>query len=157
MRFRIDGPIIPGRELGGIAVGMPVLAIADMLTSLSSKVEWRLSTLFEATYYVADVGIEVVVDVRNGKVSRLTARRGYRGTLQNGIAVGMQVSRAVQIEPRFYYDEAEELLLCRDVLGIALEVSEIDPIPSRVPEMPVHAISVFAPEIATAAGQRGTW
>jgi hypothetical protein len=157
--MRNDGSIIPGQELGGVAVGTPFVRLANTLTEarVKNSVEYSMSTLFEASYYMRDFNVEIVVDVRNGKISRLTAREGYVGTLSNGVGVGTQVREAIRMEPRFYYDEAEELILCRGVPGIALELAAIDPYPDAVLEMPVHAISVYAAEIETVAGQQGMW
>lgn len=157
--MRKDGPIVPGKELGGIVVGTPFVLLADTLVEARMRdlVEYSLSTLFEASYRILDIAVEIVVDVRNGKISRLTAREGYIGTLSDGIGVGIRVHEALRIEPRFYYDEGAELILCREVPGVVLEVAAIDPDPDAVPAMLVHAISVYAAEVETAAGQRGMW
>lgn len=154
-----NAPILPSAELGGVIVGSPLRDYNDLLLPLAhtGKIGFSLRSMFEASYRLASGTVEIVVDVRNGKVFRITAHSGYHGKLFGAIHVGMPVAAAMEIEPALYYDEAEELIFCRDVPGVSLDVSEIDPPPERVKELEIIAISVFAPVIETSAGQRGDW
>jgi hypothetical protein len=118
---------------------------------------FRLVSPFEARYSLEDGSVEFAVDVRNGKIFKVIAQAGYEGKLFGGISVGMPVSDATDMDPRMYYDEASELLLLRDVPGVCLEVPLDDPTPEEAMRLTICAISVFAPEIETAAGLTGNW
>lgn len=108
--------------------------------------EWiEMAHLFEARYRLGPV--EIAVDVRSGQVFKVTAHEGYRGSLPDGIHIGMTVAGAQQIDPRLYYDEGEALLLIHGHDGITLNIPEDDPDPATVPAIRINAISVFAPEL----------
>lgn len=69
----------------------------------------------------------------------------------------MRVRDAMQDEVCLEYEESEELILCRGVEGVSLEVDATDPDPREVINLRIAAISVFASEIMTSRGQRGDW
>ena len=87
----------------------------------------------------------------------LSACNGYRGSLFGKIFVGMKVKDALEAEPRLYYDEAEEMILCMGCEGLSLDISEIDPPIDIVSEMTISAINVYAVETRTLQGQGGEW
>ena len=97
------------------------------------------------------------MDVRNGKVFRITASQGYRGTLFGAITIGMKVSEAATSEPLLFYDEAEELIRCKGIEGLSIDIPAIDPALELVPDMVISAISVYASEAMTLQGQSGDW
>jgi len=80
-----------------------------------------------------------------------------QGKICGKIHVGMLVRQAMTIDPRLYYDESEELIFCKDVAGLALEVPEVDPPSEAVPDMNIESIIVYASEIDAPQGQRGEW
>ena len=152
----IYAPIVADKSLGGLALRVRLYDIQDLVGSLLAD-SCQLKSCFEAEYSLAGGKIGVAVDVRNGKVFRLTAYQGYEGKLFGSIRVGTSVGEAFSLEPKLYYDEAEELILCRGICGVSLEVQGIDPDPEAVPAMTIEAISVFAEEIDTQQGMRGIW
>jgi hypothetical protein len=159
MMGRLDAPILPGQTLGEIELGVPVRSYSEELlrADLRGKLEYRMRGLFEVNYLLENGAIEVGVDVRNGKIARVTARRGYTGLLKGGIRIGITAGEAMGINQELYYDEASELILSRVCPGLSLEVTEIDPLPQLVPRLKISAISVYHPILDTQAGQTGEW
>ena len=156
----LDAPIVPGEGLGGLRVRVPLVQVQqlllDRLLEADGRLDWLgMTHLAEATYRLGPVA--VAVDVRNGKISKLTALSGYRGQLLGKLAVDMPVARAMELEPRLYYDEAEEALLIQGCDGVLLDVPVVDPDPHTVATYRISAISVVAPEALTAEGMEGRW
>ncbi|MDQ2800697.1 MAG: hypothetical protein M3Y13_13795 [Armatimonadota bacterium] len=155
----LASPIIPNEGLGGLKVRARLTDLQDLFMGLGlyKKGECRLVAPFEARYRLGDGEIEVCVDVRNGKVFKLTAGPGYHGLLCGKIGVGMGVEEAMRREPSLRYDEAEEAILFDGCPGVLLDVPEVDPLPETVPALMISAISVYASEAFSAAGQKGNW
>jgi hypothetical protein len=158
-RLKLDADIKPNEGLGGIRLRVSLGDIQDLIPSWepAGQQSYKLVSRFEARYSLMDGAIEVAVDVRNGKIFKLIAGKGYGGTLLGKIKVGMKVSEAISLESRLFYDEGEELITCRGVEGVSLDIPEIDPPPELVPNMEISAISVFAEEAFTSDGQKGNW
>jgi hypothetical protein len=159
MVLDIYAPIIPNASLGGFQLRVPVRSIQELLDGLGVIKEgsFQLVAPFEARYQLAEGAVEMAVDVRNGKIFKLIANAGYKGTLFGRIMVGMRVKEAIGIEPRLYYDQAEQFIYCEGVSGLAIDVPVIDPFPREVPDLIISSIAVYAREIATLQGQDGDW
>jgi hypothetical protein len=159
MKPDIEAPIVPDYGLGGFVLRNRIAKSQELLTGLGvlKKGSFRLVSPFEARYILDNGEIEIAVDTRNGKIFKLSAHPGYRGTLFEHIRVGMPVWQVLKIEPRIYYSEAEGAFFCRGVEGLTLDVPDSDAPPDIVPSMIISAISVFAVEILTARGQDGDW
>ena len=145
VRLDLDAPIIPNQSLGGLILGTPISELEDLVFGLGS---WKDGTCtlispFEARYSFGKGEIEAAVDVRNGRIFKLSAKIGYRGKLFAQIRVGMSVQQALELEPRLYYDEVEELILAAGLPGLSLDIPEIDPPIETVPGMNISGISVF--------------
>lgn len=155
----LDAPIVPNESLGGLTLRTKISDIQDLFTGLELYQSGSFSLVgpFEARYRLGAGEIEVGVDVRNGKVFKLIAGPGYRGTLLGSVSVGMVVGEAMEHEPCLRYDEAEEAVLYQGRPGVMLDVPEIDPLPEAVPTLPISAISVYAVEAFRGEGQRGDW
>jgi hypothetical protein len=156
----LDAPIVPGDGLGGLHVRVPLAQVQSLfvehLLATNGRLDWLSMThLAEATYRLGPV--QIAVDVRNGKIFKLTALSGYRGQLFEKLAVDMSVARAMELEPRLYYDESEEMLLIKGCHGVSLDVPAVDPDPREVPTYRISAISVIAPEALTVEGLEGRW
>ncbi len=159
IRLQIDAEIIPATSLGGFTLGTPVRDIQELITGLGvwKAGSYQLVLPFEARYTFGEGTIALSVDVRNGKIFKIIAGVGYKGLLFNKIAPGILVGQAMQLEPRLYYSEAEEVILCKGISGLTLNVAEIDPPAHLVPNLAISAISVIAEEAFTASGQAGYW
>ncbi|MEK6300445.1 MAG: hypothetical protein AABO41_06955 [Acidobacteriota bacterium] len=159
LHIELDAAIVPNSGLGGLSLRERLIEIQYLFEGLGHTQEgaFELAAPFDLRYQLGKGEVVVAVDVRNGKVFLLSASLGYRGYLFEHIFVGMKVKDAMVLEPRLYYDEAEELILCRGVPGLSLDVAEIDPPPESVPAMTISAINVFAQETQMLAGQRGEW
>jgi hypothetical protein len=159
VRLDLHAPIVPGRGLGGLELRARILDLQPYFLGLgvTRQGAYALISPFDASYRLGCSAVEVVVDVRNGKVSRLTAHGGYRGRVLGDVAVGDNLGAALARHPHLFYDEGEALVLSRDVEGLSMDVEADDPPPGAVAGMAIHAISVYAPEIMTTAGQEGRW
>lgn len=157
--IRLDADIIPNQALGGITLRSNISDLEEGLAGLGAwkPGSFELVAPFEAKYKLGNGEIELYVDIRNGKIFKLAAGKGYRGKFCGNISIGMAVRQAMAIEPRLYYDESNELILCKDIAGLAMGVPEIDPLPETVPDMNIESIIVYATEIDTPRGQRGEW
>jgi hypothetical protein len=157
--IQLDADIIPDQSLGGITLRSNISDLKDQLVGLGAwkPGSYELVTPFEAKYKLGNGEVELYVDIRNGKIFKLAAGKGYKGKFCGNISVGMLVRQAMAVEPRLYYDESNELILCKDVAGLAMEVPEVDPLPETVPDMNIESIIVYATEIDTPKGQRGEW
>ncbi|MBO1348467.1 MAG: hypothetical protein EBE86_014235 [Hormoscilla sp. GUM202] len=158
-KIALDAAIIPNQSLGGLHLGSKISQFQDLVVGLGiwQAGSFELVSPFEARYRLGKGELEISVDVRNGKIFKLTACQGYQGKLFGKIAVGMGVAEAMKVEPRLHYDEAEELILCAGFPGVAIDVQEIDPQPALVPKMPIASISVYAKETQTKQGVEGNW
>jgi hypothetical protein len=156
MRVDLKAPIIPDDGLAGLRLRSRIADLQELVDHSNAE-SFRLASPFEARYLLAGGRVGVGVDVRNGKVAKLIAHSGYEGALFGSIVVGMPVREALRLDSRLWYSETEEVLLCRGVPGVALDVPAGDFSPDQVLEMSIEAISVYAHEIETASGQAGEW
>jgi hypothetical protein len=158
-KLNLDAPILPNEGLGGLKLRARIIDVQECFVSLGliGKEAFELVSPFDARYHLADKKVTVGLDVRNGKIFMLSAKTGYRGLLFGKIKVGMRVEDAFKLNPSLYYDEAEEMILCRDYEGVSIDIPEIDPPPETVPQMTISAINVFAAETRTLKGQNGYW
>lgn len=156
----ISADILPDISLGGFKLRSSLGDIQEELEELyrQSMVVFQHYRLFEVTYRLSAGAISIAVDIRNGKIHRLSAGQGYQGTLFEAIKVGMPVGTALGIEPRLYYDDAEEMVFCRGVPGVSIEVpNTIAYAGKALTDLPIDSISVFVRELDTLSGQSGYW
>jgi hypothetical protein len=151
-------PIVPNQGLGGLRLRAHLSEIDGLIRGLgvTKPGSYRMASPFEARYSFGDGSIQAAVDVRNGRIFKLIASKSYQGRF-GSIHVGMLVHDAMLADPRLYYSEPEECILCRGVSGVALNVPVIDPDPSEVPALRVSDITVYAVEVETEDGQEGRW
>jgi hypothetical protein len=154
MRINTFEPIVPNCGLGGLRLRTHVSEIDDVIRDLATRYE--MVSPFEARYSFGDGSVQAAVDVRNGRIFKLIASKSYAGSF-GAIHLDMLVGDAILADPRLYYCESEEYIVCRGVDGITLSVPVMDPDPSDVPALRISAISVYALEIDTAEGQIGRW
>lgn len=161
MELDITANIVPDHSLGGLSLRLRLMDIQELISGrgFTKKGSFDLVSPFTALYRLgpANEEIGISVDVRNGKIFKLTAYQGYQGKLFGLIEVGMRIKDAIKLEPKLFYDEAEEHIRCEGVEGLAIDVPEIDPPPELVNEMIISAISVYAKGITTLEGQSGNW
>jgi len=82
MKLQSEAKIIPNIGLGGLKLRAKITDIQELLTGLgvSKKGSFRIISPFEVAYSFAEGEVEATVDIRNGKIFRLTAQKGYAGT-----------------------------------------------------------------------------
>jgi hypothetical protein len=151
-------PIVPNHSLGGLRLRTHLSEIDELILGLGVTRPgcYEMASPFEARYSFGDGSVQAAVAVRNGRVFKLIASKSYQGGF-GVIHLGMLVREAMLADPRLYYSEAEEYILCRGVVGITLSVPVIDPDPSQVPALCISGITVYAVEIETLEGQDGHW
>src|SRR5689334_12872051 len=90
-RLRLDADIVPNQGLGGLRLRVSLAEIQELVPTWEPPGErsYELVRPFEARYKLANGVIEIGVDVRNGKIFKLIANRGYDGILFGKIRVGM--------------------------------------------------------------------
>ena len=150
---------VPNRGLGGLDLRLALYDVQDELSSLGTgrAGSYELVAPFEAWYKIADACVEIAVDVRNGKIFKLIARGGYDGLLLGAIRVGSRFSDALEVDGSLYYDEVDEIALSGAYPGLSMDLSAPLDSPSDAALVTILAIAVFAAEIESMAGQRGTW
>lgn len=155
----IYADIVPDRGLGNLALRTHISKLYDLISGLGQWKEGSCNLIspYEAIFRPGKGEIEISVDIRNGKVFKLTASDGYKGKLFGQIGVGMNIGQLISSFPDFYYYEAEEYIACKGVSGIALSISETDPPLEKLPYLSVSAISVYVREMDTIQGQKGEW
>lgn len=129
----LEAEIVPGRGLGGIALGAKACDVQEELFSGGVEKEWVSSS--DLRYHLGGGEIEVGLDPRVGVIVRLTARAGYRGKLGGGIVVGMTLEEAEAAEPRVRREPDGASLA--GVSGVVLELR--GPSNARV----IEGIAVF--------------
>jgi hypothetical protein len=160
-KISATAPRVPNEGLRGLELRTPLTELQDILRKFDIENAdpmggwYELVTEYEARYELGPV--EIGVDVRDGKVFKLIAKRSYQGKLFGKISIGMNAGEAMTLEPRLYYDEIEDGLLVRGCEGIMVDVPEIDPPPHMVPSHRISAISVYAEEAVAPEGQKGRW
>lgn len=146
--LRPNDPILPNQSLGGIALRQPIEALEHLLNQIPTRyidTSWcEIYPPWEVRYLLGPIA--VATDVRNGRIFKLLALPGYKGALFGTIRVGMIIQEVQALEPRLYFEGASETFLIAGCPGVALDISEIDPDPHKLPEMPISAISVYAVE-----------
>jgi hypothetical protein len=160
MKFDVTADIVPGKSLGGVNIGASITDFQDDLQQLylpPRPQEYKLVSPFEAYYTVAKGRIIIAVDVRNGKIYKVCAMFGYTGLLFGKLRVGMNIKEAMSLEPRLYYDEAEELLFIKGIKGLSLGVPASDPYVHEVPSMRIHNICVELEDILSLRVCEGRW
>ena len=158
MNINLFEPIVPNQSLGGFRLRVHLSELAELIrgSGATSPRGYEMASPFEARYSFGDGSVRAAVDVRNGRIFKLIASKCYGGKFGR-IHLGMLVRDAMKFDPRLYYDESEEYILCRGVEGITMSVPVVDPDPQQVPHLSISDITVYAVEIDTAAGQGGDW
>lgn len=152
-------PIIPNQSLGGFELRTHLIDIQQEIALLGGTLwgNYGLIGPFEANYRMADGLIDIGVDVRNGKVVRITAHSGYKGKLLGKISIGMKAKKVTKLLPSLYFEERTYEFLSKEYPGLALNVGELDPPLDLLPEMEIKGIAVLASEFDTFAGYKGLW
>lgn len=158
MKINTFEPIVPNHSLGGLRLRTHLSDIDELIRGLgaTSQGSYEMASPFEARYSFGNGSVQAAIDVRNGRIFKLIASKSYQGRF-GAIYLGIPVRDAMLADPRLYYSEAEECILCRGVNGITLNVPVIDPDPSQVPALRISDITVYAVEIETMEGQDGHW
>lgn len=69
--------------------------------------------------------IYLFFNINNGKLFKISALKNDVGQMENGICIGMHISEVLRIEPKFIYDDFEELY---SMEGVAVETESCNEI-----------------------------
>ena len=144
VQLNVNAPILPWKGLGNIPLYTTIKELRPWLDAMRAKS--LLIGRFWIRYEINDV-IYLFFDLTNGKLFKLVALSGYKGSLFNKIYVGQPEEEALRLEPSFKYDDFEEVFVSPK--GVFLET---DPCTHTV-----DCISVFVKELETDAFDRGDW
>jgi hypothetical protein len=145
--------IVPARGLGGLTLGVHVQDYYPLLWDerirrdriedwqrFQSKA-WESLNFFEARWEVPPVVL--YVDVRDGIVFKLGARRFYQGTY-NGSHVGDSVADVLSRNPALEWDHGYDGLFSGD--GVGFLQPESDPLEEMIPHLRIDEIVVYLPD-----------
>jgi hypothetical protein len=144
-----SSPIIPGKSLGGFLLGDHIGKHTRLLFKTWRDCEqgfMRLVNPMEARYVFLE-SIMVSVDVYTGRIFKLIAQKGYRGSLLGSITVGMPCRKAKEVVQNLYFDETHSLLRISNTEGVCLEIDEEDPLEETIWKANISFISVTEPSI----------
>ncbi len=144
VQLDVNAPILPWKGLGNIPLYTTIKELRHWLDAMRAKS--LLIGRFWIRYEIKDV-VYLFFDLTNGKLFKLVALSGYKGSLFNKIYVGQPEEEALRLEPSFEYDDFEEVFVSPK--GVFLET---DPCTHTV-----DCISVFVKELETDAFERGDW
>ena len=144
VQLDVNAPILPWKGLGNIPLYTTIKELRSWLDAMRAKS--LLIGRFWIRYEIKDV-VYLFFDLTNGKLFKLVALSGYKGSLFNKIYVGQPEEEALRLEPSFEYEDFEEVYISPK--GVFLET---DPCTHTV-----DCISVFVKELETDAFERGDW
>ena len=144
VQLDVNAPILPWKGLGNIPLYTHIKDLRDWLDR--ERAAGELIGRFVIRYTIPDQ-ISMFIDPLNGKLFKLVALSGYKGSLFNKIYVGQPEEEALRLEPSFKYDDFEEVFVSPK--GVFLET---DPCTHTV-----DCISVFVKELETDTFERGDW
>ena len=139
--------ILPGKGLGGIAVGKNITEYSALLFQLDlvGALHFSQTGIYSVRYGFSDFPIEINVDIRNGNIYKISALNGYLGKFRH-IGIGTEISVLLNANLKFYYDACDEAFYSRDIRGISIEAAEDDPDFDDIAKMNVKYISVYSLE-----------
>lgn len=103
--------------------------------------------IYSTRYSFVGFPIEINVDTCTGLIYKISGIKGYSGKLNNSIGIGSSANDALNLGHSFYYDNCDEAILSKEVVGIAIELNKDDPLPEEIANLDVEAITVFDPEV----------
>lgn len=116
-RVNLMSPILPGLGIGNFTLRDQIKNYYDVIKyyTVDNLVPYRddyrnyvfLRNPFEIIVRIADC-IHVVYNTMNGKIIEITALKGYKGSYNNHVYVGMLLSDFLELEPQFVYDATSE-------------------------------------------------
>lgn len=147
--MNINKAIIPATSLGGFNIGYSISEYSDYLmrNNIVGNLTYTQVGIYSTLYTVNSLPIEVYVDTRDGRIYKISAIKGYQGTYNNLIEVGMSTKAVFELGNHFYYDECDQGILSTEIEGIIFEPDDEDPYPEEVPTLNIGAITIFNPEV----------
>ncbi|WP_143313281.1 hypothetical protein [Chitinophaga eiseniae] len=124
--FDIEAPIIPGVSLGGIQQGMLVKGLekmfrTDQYFARDKKISLVTTpSLRYIEYWYMGGIIRLKVDIYDGRITNIIATKGYQGTVNGVLRVGMTVREVLQVDAGFTCYSPPGGLMSPNFLGICL-------------------------------------
>ncbi|MET4729449.1 hypothetical protein ABIE09_003263 [Lysobacter enzymogenes] len=160
----LDADIVPGRSLGGFALGEPALTRVVELEQRHKVRQWpALDPRY--TCVRIDDALQLIVDNRDFVVVNLAALAGYRGRLFGYIGPGLRVRELIAGAPSALLAamslDGEYLYLDRErSVGFELPVEHQDTV-DRIGDLPealvLEALYVMPALMQRVPGRDGKW
>lgn len=125
-----DMPIIPFKEMGGIKLYSTILDLKIQIDKIDAErkkgdpyylikksdvdVTYDFKTVYETQY------LYLFYNLLNGKLYKITTKKGYKGTWLDKIYIGMPIKEALAQMPLVKYDDMEEIYYSEEA-GIFIE------------------------------------
>lgn len=158
----LDGEILPGRSIGGIALGDDAL---DLIVALERRcrISQRPALNPHYTCFQVDDSMLLVVDNRDFGIANLAALAGYRGRLFGYIHAGIKLRELIAGAPsallRAMHLDNEFLYLDRARSVGLLLPPEYDDAADRIEHLPdtltLPALYVMPPSMQVVTGRDG--
>lgn len=147
--MNLNADIIPSVSLGGFVIGRPISEYLDYLEKyyLLNKLDYFQTDIYSVQYIVTNVPVEVYVDIRDGRIYKISAVKGYKGKYADLIKVGMSAQKILELGKHFYYDECDQGIFSNEIDGIVFELNDEDPYYEEIESLNIEAITVFNPKI----------
>lgn len=136
-RLNLEADIEPGKGLGGLWLDQRAVDVQDEL--LGNVAHREFVSSLDLRFHLAGGEVEVGIDLRTGTIVRLTARDGYRGNLLGEVTVGMDLDKAMALEPRIRWQGGEKA----EVAGVKGVEIEVRTVAGFKPKAVVDGIAVF--------------
>lgn len=132
--INVNAEIIPWKSIGGIKLYTHIKDLQKIIQG--EHAQSSLYDLFLVRYEI-EGKLYLFFNLLNGKLFKITALKGYKGTLYDKIKIGTKEDSLSNIDPRFEYDDFEEVY--ENGAGVFIET---DPITEKV-----QWISIFVKEL----------
>ncbi|MBD1584033.1 hypothetical protein [Pseudoalteromonas sp. S16_S37] len=151
--------IMPNMGVGDIYLRRTLSEYSKLLAEKKSQNLLEVKDLDDGTqiYHLIDMYLELFVDKRNGKICKIAMLKGFEGSFEEKIYVGMTIPEACKNDSRLYFKESESLMFFEGVKGICVELGVDDPWPEELKNLYVDSIAIFAEEAFTFEGTKGNW
>ena len=145
MEIDIYADIVPGKSLGGFDISESVVKYWSLLDFYSSlgKLGCSQTSISTVRYSFSGAPVELSVDIRTGKIYKISALVGYVGSFLKKIKVGDSINKVLDQDLGFRYEDFDMAFFSSVYPGIVLEPDIYDPLPEDMPKLNIEAITII--------------
>jgi hypothetical protein len=151
--LNLNAPIVPNKSMGGFDLQQHISHYVQDIKAFSNRDKDTLQDMSSvligqfAINYTFENQIILRFDIITGKLSLISALKGYKGKLFGNIGIGSTISEALKIESRLYYDEIDEGYYIEGVDGIGIFLDNSYADHNMMPDNKIIEISIFVKEM----------